>query len=78
MAPLVTVDTELNKQLVVERVSNSKVLRRRDGDTAKTLPGEPLLELASDRLVPRLRELYLTPELDRMAPYFRFVSRPVI
>ncbi|KAK0717566.1 hypothetical protein B0T26DRAFT_645657 [Lasiosphaeria miniovina] len=71
---LVRVETQLNGQLVVERVGSKKVLRR--NDLHNTLPGEPLLTLDGDQLLPRLREVYLTPELDRMAPYFRFIATP--
>ncbi|KAJ6256417.1 hypothetical protein Dda_8918 [Drechslerella dactyloides] len=74
-AVLVDQEKELNHDLRVETVGGKKVLRR-NGDNNTTLPGEPLLELAGDQLLPRLRKIYLIPELDRMSPYFRYIVTP--
>ncbi|KAI0438195.1 hypothetical protein F4803DRAFT_535897 [Xylaria telfairii] len=74
MAGQIHVIKELNEHLTVEVRSGRKFLVRKDGGDA--LPGEPLLKLKDNQLLPRLRKMYLTPELDQMAPYLRFIATP--
>jgi len=63
---------EFGERLKVRETEGGKVLARKDGGT--TLPGEPLIQLVGDNLLPHLRKVFVTPELDRMSTYFRFVS----
>ncbi|EWC43666.1 hypothetical protein DRE_01553 [Drechslerella stenobrocha 248] len=66
---------ELNFELRTRIVGSIRVLERTD-NFSTTPPGEPLLELAGGDFLNHLRGIYLTPELDRMSPYFRFIVTP--
>ncbi|KAK4445382.1 hypothetical protein QBC34DRAFT_497644 [Podospora aff. communis PSN243] len=70
-------ETQLNSQLVVCNIGGKSVLRRNDVTTCShALPGEPLVDLQGDKLLPHLRAIFLIPELDKMAPYLRFITTP--
>lgn len=71
--PIVTPDSELNKNLELEPAGGSCKLRRIDRNNR--LIGQARVKLEITSLLPYLQTAHLTAELDKLAYYIRMVSK---
>lgn len=71
---VITEATQLNTTLkIVETSQGDKWnLQRRSG--SNLLPGQPLIRLDDDQLLPYLRQALLVPSLDKLSPHLWLVS----
>lgn len=66
------VQNELSTVLQIHVCNGKKTLLRTDGKGS--LPGQPRIQLQGNDFAGYIRKSHLVSELDRLAPYLRFVS----
>jgi hypothetical protein len=72
MSQTITVKIGLSADLQVQEHNGVKTLHRTDGKD--TLPGQARIKLQSPSFKMYLRKSHLVTELDRLAPYLKFVT----
>lgn len=72
MSRSLVIQKELSSALEIGLNHGRRTMRRTDGKGS--LPGQARIQLQGDELAGYIRKSHLVVELDKLAPYLRFVS----